>query len=215
VRYALTLCLAAFLAGCGSPQQVAGTASQTGNSVASGRILLVGDTTGAAGVVVSLRPLSWVHGDSAAAGALQTDTTDALGNYRFDGVPADTYRVEASGTGVGWSKTFRATGGTTTLATGTLSKWGRLRLHIEAHDSMAGRTVGFYGLDRQTTVPSSSTGDMSLLIDSLPVGLQSVIVYDTRSEIVAGASVEIYADSTVVLRVDSMDTTFHQPSEDD
>jgi len=215
VNNALPLCLLALLAGCGSPQQVAGTASQTGNSVAAGRIVLVGDTTkGDSGVVVHLRPLSWVHGDTAAAGALQTVITDALGNYRFAGFPADTYRIEAVGPSRGWSRTFRATGAATTLPADSLSRWGKLRLEIDPEDSMGGKTIGFFGLDRQVVVPSSRH-DTAILVDSLPVGLQSLIVYRTRTEISGGSPVRIGPDSTTMVDLDKLDSTFKHPEEDD
>jgi hypothetical protein len=209
------LCLAALLAGCGSPQQVAGTASQTGNAVAFGRIALSGDTTkGDSGVVVHLRPLSWLPGDTAAAGALQTDTTDAQGRFRFEGVPVDTYRVEAVGPSLGWSRTFRATDATTTLPAASLSSWGRLKIEIDPKDSMAGKAIGFFGLDRQVVVPSSQH-DTTILIDSLPVGLQSLIVYRSRSAISGGTSVRIGPDSTTKVDLDKLDSTFKHPEEDD
>lgn len=82
---------ALLLASCGS-DRVAGTGSQTGNSIVAGRILRI-DSTSASNIALTLTPASWLpdSGD----GMIRSVVTDSSGKYRFEGIPAGLWRLES------------------------------------------------------------------------------------------------------------------------
>jgi hypothetical protein len=204
----LILCL-----GCDS-QQVAGSGSQTGNSVVAGRILPSDSISNPANLRVFLRPLGWTTGDKAAPGALDSTLTDSAGFYRFESVPSDTYRVEVAAQRFGWSRTVRARGDSTVLPSVRLSKWGRLLVEIEVTDTIEGGYLEFYGLNRMRILPRTS-GEFQFLIDSLPVGLQTVRIYlPSLSRMFCEAPVRIGADSTSKVEYEGWDRDGKGPRED-
>ena len=205
----LVLCL-----GCDS-QQVAGTGSQTGNSVVAGRILPSDSVPNPAKVRVFLRPLNWTSGRQATLGALDSTFTDSLGYYRFAEVPFDTYRVEAVGSRWGWSHTVRSQGGYAEVQPGALRSWGRLKVSIEVTDTIRGGRLEFYGLDRVRLIPETN-GEVSIQIDSLPVGVQTVRIYlPTLSKMFCEAPVRIGADSLSKIEYESWDRSNRGPVEDE
>ena len=200
---------------CDSSQQVAGSGSQTGNSVVAGRILASDSTTGASGVMVYLRPLSWTSGQSAPIGGLDSTLTDSHGDYRFAHVPVDTYRVEARQRDSGWSRTVRATGPENQVVTGALHRLGRLEMEVDLTDSTRGGELDLYGLDRSVAIPDTGVGKESidLYFDSLPVGLQTVRIW-TNGRDFGDTAVRIYPDSTTYLDDDDMNGVPEGPLED-
>ena len=183
---------------------MAGTGSQSGNSVVAGRIAPTFALPSAGAVTVNLRPLSWTSGQSARPGALQTTMTDLFGNYRFQDVPHDNYRVEARWLGFCWSKSVLAAQDTDTVATGWLQPCGKLVLEIEINDSLRGGSVKFYGLDRTVKIPDTTAREILLTVDSLPVGLQTMCVYSkVYSRPLYQASIRIGPDSTSNLHDES------------
>lgn len=89
-RVAGVLVLAALLAGCGQPETAQGGAAEAEAAVRTGAL---------AGVVVdaALRPLADANVTATpAGGAALAASTDVNGSFRFDGLAAGTYAVEAS-----------------------------------------------------------------------------------------------------------------------
>jgi len=203
----LILCL-----GCDS-QQVAGTGSQTGNSVVAGRIAPTDSVTNVAGVRIYLRPLRWTAGQGISAGGLDSTWTDSVGHYRFDSVPPDTYRVEARRSGWGWSRTIRADAPLAEVATGTLQRWGRLRVEVDLNDSIWGGRLELYGLDRGVPLPDTGYSEIEVVFDSLPVGLQTLRIWSHDSSF-CDAPVRIGPDSTSYLDYETLDGRPEGPRED-
>ena len=204
----LVLCL-----GCDT-QQVAGTGSQTGNSVVAGRILPSDSVKTVAGVRVFLRPLSWTSGNSASSGALDSTWTDSLGDFRFADVPPDTYRVEARASGYGWSRTVRADAPEVRIQDDSLQRWGSLVVEVDLSDTLWGGRLEFYGLDRSMPIPDSGTSDILVRFDSLPVGLQTLWIW-THDSTYCDAPVRIGPDSTVNLDYETLDGRPKGPREDE
>jgi hypothetical protein len=183
--------------------------------VVAGRILASDSTTGAAGVRVYLRPLSWTSGQPAPDGGLDSTLTDSMGDYQFAHVPLDTYRVEARLRDSGWSRTVRAIGSQNLVTTGALQRLGRLEMEVDLTDSTRGGELDLYGLDRSINIPDTGVGNESidLYFDSLPVGLQTVRIW-TRLRGYGDTAVRIYPDRTTYLDDDDMNGVPEGPRED-
>ncbi|HXP91647.1 MAG TPA: carboxypeptidase-like regulatory domain-containing protein [Fibrobacteria bacterium] len=204
----LVLCL-----GCDT-QQVAGTGSQTGNSVVAGRVLPSDSVKTVAGVRVYLRPIAWTTGQAAVGGALDSTWTDSLGNFRFTDVPLDTYRVEARGSGYGWSHTVRADAPQVQVPADSLQPWGRLVVEIDLSDTVLGGRLEFYGLNRAQPIPDSGSSDIYVEFDSLPVGLQTLRIW-AHDSTYCDAPVRIGPDSTTKMDYETLDGRPKGPREDD
>lgn len=199
---------------CGDTQ-VAGTGSQTGNSVVAGRILDADSVAGAAGVTVYLRPLSWTSGQAAKPGALDSMRTDGEGDYRFTGVPLDIYRIEARISDSGWSRTVRATESENRVAEGALHKLGALDVEVDLTDSLSGGKLELFGLDRSIAIPTAGAheDEIHLVFDRLPVGLQTVRIW-TKGRNFADTAVRIKPGTTTYLDFDDMNGKAEGPHED-
>lgn len=213
MKFAVPILLLILCLGCDS-QQVAGTGSQTGNSVVAGRILASDSVSNPSNIRVFLRPLGWTSGQVAAPGALDSTLTDSAGYYRFESVPSDTYRVEAAADRFGWSHTIRAMGDSAILPSVQLSRWGRLLVEVDVTDSIEGGRIEFYGLDRSRSIPNT-VGEVKFIVDSLPVGVQTVRIYlPTLSKMFCEAPVRIGADSTSKIEYEGWDRSGEGPVED-
>ena len=213
MRFVIPTLLLILCLGCDS-QQVAGSGSQTGNSVVAGRILPSDSIPNPSNVRVFLRPLGWTSGAQAAPGALDSTLTDSAGFYRFESVPSDTYRVEVAANRFGWSRTIRARGDSAVLPSVRLSKWGRLLVEVEVTDTIEGGFLEFYGLNRKRVLPTTA-GEFMVVIDSLPVGLQTVRIYlPTLSKMFCEAPVRIGADSISKIEYEGWDRNGKGPLED-
>lgn len=199
---------------CGNTQ-VAGTGSQTGNSVVAGRILSSDSAKGASGVVVYLRPLAWTSGQPAPAGGLDSTWTDTDGKYEFTGVPHDTYRIEARFLDSGWSRTVRAVAPQNQVTTGALHALGGLNMEVDLTDSTRGGEIDLYGLDRSIPIPDTGTGPASihLIFEGLPVGLQTVRIW-TKDGNFGDTAVRILPGVTTKLDFDNMNGVAEGPRED-
>jgi hypothetical protein len=213
--------LCALLAGCSSDPST-GTGSQTGNSIVAGRILKTdstqtGTTMPVAGISVCLRPLEWISGSAADPSSLQTTVTDTAGNYRFPNPPPSTYRIEARDTGRGWSRTVKVVGQDTTLVPdGTVQKWGRLFVEVEWNDTVRGGELYFYGLDRSVQLPDTGTKEWKHMVDSLPVGLQTIRLWSTKTNsVIVNLPVRIGPDSTSKIEYEHGKMGVEGPEEDD
>ena len=195
--------------------QVAGSGSQTGNSVVAGRILTADSTKGAAGVTVYLRPLSWTSGQPAPAGALDSVHSDSFGNYKFTGVPHDTYRIEARYFDSGWSRTVRASADQNSVAEGALHRLGTLDVEVDLTDSLRGGSLEIYGLDRSIAIPTAGADDsgIHLIFDRLPVGLHTIRVWNNNKNF-GDTAVHVTPGDTTHVDFDSMNGKPEGPLED-
>jgi len=193
---------------------VAGTGSQTGNSVISGRIVTSDSTQPVAGVWVYLRPEGWTSGDSADPDALQAVRTDSTGNYRFSQAPRGRYRIEARNDGQGWSRTLDASSAAATLAAGALQGLGTLRVELDPSDTILGGKLQIYGLDRSIAIPAASDHDFYLAFDSLPPGLHTVRIW-SHGKVVADAPVRIHPGGSDTLDYEELDLPPGGPRDDD
>lgn len=213
-RTALAIAVALGCWSCDS-QPYAGTGSQSGNSVVAGRIALAGSDTAPANVDVYLRPLRWTSGQSATIGGLQRTTTDASGNYLFQDVPPDVYRIEADRAHLGWSKTIRASSDTNHAPLGILVAKGRVRIKFHFLEPIRGGRVEFYGLDRFVDIPESSSGELRLEIGDLPVGLQTMRLHLPQyAQVYCQSPLRIGPDSTSVIEYEDVDHVDRGPAED-
>jgi len=200
--------------GCDS-QPYAGTGSQTGNSVVAGRIALTGTPSNPSKVSVYLRPLNWTNGQHAADGGLQRTTTDSMGNYRFVDVPPALYRIEAVRDQLGWSKTIQALSETNYAPVGVLVARGRVRIKLHFTEAIRGGRVEFYGLDRFVEIPDSASGDIHLVVEDLPAGLQTMRVYLPQfAQVYCQSPIRIGSDSTSVIEYEDVDHVNRGPVED-
>lgn len=208
------LLLVALLAGCSSDPST-GTGSQTGNSIMAGRIL---DSLNQAvpGTQVTIRPLSWTPSRMAAAGSIQTGVTDDSGRYEFQ-VPVDTYRIEARSMSRGWSRTVKVgEGDTAKVPDGTIQKWGRLFVEVELCDTILGGELYFYGLDRSVQIPDTGAKEWKHLVDSLPVGLQTICLWSKKTNsVIINLPVRIGPDSTSKIEYEHGNMGVEGPEEDD
>jgi hypothetical protein len=215
----------AFLAGCSSDPST-GTGSQTGNSIVAGRI--AASDSMPAGTTVYLRPLNWTPSQAVDSNYLRTTTTDSNGDYVFRDVPVDTYRIEARRRTKGWSKTVSTMPAmVTTAPLGTLVTVGRLVGEIELNDSLKGAVVELYGLDRSFTIPANGicplppdepgeSNECTFAFDSLPVGLQTVRIWSTKTNsVICDLPVRIGADSVSKVEYEQWGREVHGPREDD
>jgi hypothetical protein len=199
---------------CGD-SQVAGSGSQTGNSIVAGRILAGDSARGAMGVIVYLRPLSWTSGQPAAEGALDSTWTDSEGMYRFAGVPHDTYKIEARLSDSGWSRTVRANSNDNRVSEGALHLLGSLDVEVDLTDSLQGGRLEIYGLDRAMVIPTGAPADSEIhvVFDRLPLGLQTVRIW-TRNRDFADTAVRIQPGAITHLDFDNLNGVPEGPHED-
>lgn len=212
--------VAALLAGCASDPST-GSGSQTGNSIVAGRIMRADSTQPGtmkpvAGVSVCMRPLDWISGSPYPA-AIQTTSTDTAGRYRFTNTPPNTYRLEARDGRGGWSRTVKVVQNSSMLVPdGTVLKWGRLMVEIGWNDTLRGGKLYFYGLDRTVQLPDTGVQEWKHMVDSLPVGLQTICLWSTSTtSILVNLAVRIGPDSTSKIEYEHGKFGIEGPVEDD
>jgi hypothetical protein len=213
MKLIIPVCMLIFCTGCDT-QQVAGTGSQTGNSVVAGRIVALDTAKAVGNVHVFLRPISWTSGRIPPSGGLDSTLADSAGNYSFGGVPLDTYRIEARAPGYGWSRTILVDAPRIQVPSDTLQLWGRLNVEIDMSDTLLGGSLEFYGLDRSLPIPDSGTSEIHIEFDSLPVGLQTLRIW-AHDSTYCDAPVRIGPDSTTLLDYETLDKRPKGPREDD
>lgn len=207
--------IAAIVAGCSSDPSM-GTGSQTGNAIVAGRISNSG-TSPLAGTKVYLRPLDWTPSQPVDSNCQRSTQLDSTGVFAFRDVPPRTYRLEARGRNLGWSRTIKAASGSTTpLSDGVLRPMGRLNLHIAMADSLFGALVELYGLDRSYPLPTSGIAEYRFWIDSLPSGLHTIRLWSPKTNsVIANLPVRIGPDSISRVEYEHGELGIEGPEEDD
>ena len=175
------LAFLAALTGCatGDGSTIAGTGSQTGNTVVAG-FILDSNASPVPGAHVSIRPLDWTASSTAWAGNCLRDTvTDSFGRYRFPNLPQGTYRI-LSTTHSGTSLLGVHAGTDSILsANSALSQPATLKGEIDLNDTTRGGRVEIYGVARSTTLPDTGS-ETSFTLDKLPAGNLTLRLWSNR-----------------------------------
>lgn len=207
--------LAAILAGCSSDPSM-GTGSQTGNAIVAGR-LANGGASPLAGTKVYLRPLDWTPSQPVDSSCQRVTQLDSTGRFAFRDLPPRTYRLEARGRNLGWSRTVTAVSGSTAPITdGVLRPMGRLNLHISMTEPLFGAEIELYGLDRSYPLPTSGIAEYRFWIDSLPSGLHTIRLWSPRTNsVIANLPVRIGPDSISRVEYEHGELGIDGPEDDD
>lgn len=165
----------------GSGSELAGTGSQTGNTVVSG-VILDASSQPVPSALVRLRPLSWT--DSIVTtypgyACIKDTRTDSLGRYRFDSVSSGIYRIEARKDSLAALLGVRLAGTSIEAASTSLRAVASLAGEIHLNDSTRGGRLEIYGLDRALTLPDTGM-EVHFRLDSLPEGNHTVRLWSPR-----------------------------------
>lgn len=192
---------------------MAGTGSQTGNSVVAGRLLLSDSLTGARGATVYLRPMAWTPSEPGSVPVRQV-TTDSLGYYRFDSVPSGGYRIEARDSTQGWTRTIHPAGSRLDVPHAAVRALGGLKVEFDPEDTVLGGRLELYGLDRSIAIPERASKEFILAFDGLPAGLLTVRIR-SKGKVVCDAPVRIQPGQTANLDFEEIDLPPGGPRDDD
>lgn len=199
---------------------VAGTGSQTGNTVVSG-VLLDAHARPVSGALVRIRPLTWAdsivtQSSSPYNQACIKDTvTDASGRYHFSDVYSGKYRIEARKDGLasilGVSVGTHPVQPALPAPTHTASLVGE----VSIDDTTRSGRIEIYGLARSIALPDTGH-EFHFRLDSLPPGKHTLRVWSQRyARSLLEISVTLISGSTTKLE----DTTWSRepagPDEDD
>jgi len=191
-----------FLAGCSSVDtNLAGTGSQTGNTVVSG-LVLDARSNPEAGVLVRIRPLTWT--DSLAPApvtepCIKDTMTDSEGRYRFDGLYAGSYRIEARQGSLASILSIKLGPDSSVAPVSSLSKTASLTGEIHINDTTRSGRIEIYGVARALTLPGTGR-EVHFRLDSLPPGVHILRVW---SPLLGRATMELpvtlFPDSTTAI----------------
>jgi hypothetical protein len=204
--------LAAILAGCISCVNLAGSGTEAGN----GRI--IGGITSSEGPAAPNTELLLIPADFTAGDThFSADTTDSAGHYAFEHAAAGNFSIQ----GVQHDTRKRILiqevrvdpGRTTVVDPDSVRVTGSIRIVLP--DSM--RTDGGKIILQGTTYGVSTTGDSSVVIDSLPSGAMPDLMFLAPGEakpaaVISGYSVQ--AGDTTVLSAIARKTIRIQPGDD-
>ena len=169
---------ATLLWGCAAGNDtVAGTGSQTGNTVVAGVVRGM-DAAPVVGARVSLRPWNWTPTDSLTTGAARDTFTDSQGRFRFEGLPINAYRVSVLKDSLAVLQDCRTGANSYDLAP-TMARFARVTGEIHLTDSTFGGIVEVYGLARRFHLPDSGH-EVHYLLDSLPAGRFTMRVWSPK-----------------------------------
>jgi Carboxypeptidase regulatory-like domain len=172
------LVAAGLLWGCASGNDtVAGTGSQTGNTVVVG-MLMGANNAPVAGAKVSLRPWNWTPTDSSKVGSARDTVTDSMGHFRFDGLPFNTYRISCVKDSMAVLQNVQANAGSYIYAP-MMARFARVTGEIHLTDSTYGGIVEIYGLSRRFQLPDTGH-EVHYLLDSLPAGRFTMRVWSPK-----------------------------------
>ncbi|MCB9495866.1 MAG: carboxypeptidase regulatory-like domain-containing protein [Fibrobacteria bacterium] len=201
------------LSGCGtdSSTQVAGTGSQTGNSVVAGR-LLRSDKDPIAGAPVTARPSGWTVDSS--LDRVFTTTTDSHGRWMFEEVPEGVWRFETNANNLAWARNVRIAGRDSTLPDVTCLRPGNLvvEIHFDDDDLHGGR-LAVQGTNIRRELPATGF-ETYVALNELPAGTHWLILISREGEIEKQARAIVRERATDTLRNTSWTTVLEEPGED-
>lgn len=190
-----TLLLCALLASCGS-DRVAGTGSQTGNSVVAG-MLLGPDGKPMVDIPVHTRPATWTV-DSSNARVL-TVYTDSTGSFRFSDLEPGLWRVESDHRPYIWARNVRLRPGQdSTLPAAYCSLPGSVFTEIHINDTLRTGTLVVLGTNISRSLYTTDD-EIHLTISGLPAGTNWFALRRKDGTIVRQASVLVLSGQTVML----------------
>jgi len=190
------------LGGCSSVESsLAGTGSQTGNTVVSG-IVLDSHSDPESGVLVRIRPLTWTDslaGSPEAAYCIKDTVTDSQGRYRFAGMYAGSYRIEARQGILASVLSIKLGSDSTVAPVSSLAKTASLAGTIHINDTTRSGRIEVYGIARALTLPDTGH-EIHFRIDSLPPGQHTLRVWSPKLMRAAlELPVKLVSDSTTML----------------
>lgn len=212
MRSATPLLLLLLLGACSSGR-VAGTGSQTGNSVVAGRLLRADSTTPDPYDTIVLKTASWT-GDSASATPRAT-TTDDSGAFRFEDVPAGLWTVECAGRALGWKRTFRVSQGRdTTLPDAIPKAFGTLVVEIHLTDELKRASLLVLGRDTAYSLMTSAK-EIFVTIRALPAGTHTLVVRKADGTFLQQAVAKVRPAAVDSLYFSAWSTRDTGPAEDE
>jgi len=189
------LLVAAILAACGS-DRVAGTGSQTGNSVVAG-LILSPDSSAAMGVAVTLVPASWTADSS--HDQLRSVVTDSMGGYRFDDVGAGVWRLESHGSDAALVRTLRvASGRDSTLPPLVGMPAGNLVVEVHLNDTLRAGTLEVLGTALSRSLKSTAP-EIYLKLPGLAPGAHWLVLCRADGTPIRQAVAEVRSGKTDTL----------------
>jgi len=218
------LLLFALLAACGS-DRVAGTGSQTGNSIVAGRILTSDSLPVIAGTV-TLRPAGWTSDSSIAK--IRTVLTDATGKFQFTEVDSGLWRIDSDeDDSEAWGRTLRVFAGRdSTLPAAKLRLRGTLvaEVHFPTATLDTLRKGRLIVLETQISKPLDTTAlgaplaanapEIYVTVPRLTAGTHWIILRRRDGTPVRQASVVIHPGKADTLRDSAWSRNVTGPHED-
>jgi len=204
------LCVApSLILQCSNLTTVAGSASQSGNGMITGRVVSGGGEP-AEGALVMLRKSTYnpVTCSIESACFIRTKLSDSSGHFAFDTIPADTYTVEALVTLTGERALqfgiIVKPKQTTSLDVDTLKSPGVLRIKLP--DSLA-NTGGYVYVPGTRISGFSDTAQSDsgyIVIDSVPAGVLPSLFFRYPLSTIAS----IYTKEIIINPQDTTDVQF-------
>lgn len=214
MRLAIFTASLALLTAC-STDKVAGTGSQTGNSVVAGRLLRA-DSTPDAGDTVTLKPAGWT-GDSLDPDPRQA-ATDSLGWYRFDDVTPGVWFAETRSRRAGWGCTFRVEPGRDTILPNAIpASFGSLIVEVHLTDDLKRGRLFVLGDDSAYGLMPNppSAREIFVTIPGLSAGVRTLVIRSASGSFLQQATAKVLAGETDSVGFTAWDTTQTEPAEDD
>lgn len=215
MRLAPLTALFALLVACSS-DKVAGTGSQTGNSVVAGRLLRADATTPDSGDSVVLKPAGWV-GDSLDA-APRVVRTDSLGWYRFEDVAPGVWFAESRDHRSGWGRTFRVVEGRDTILPDAVPVgFGTLIVEVHLSDELKrGRMFVLGSSNAYSLLPNPpSAREIFVTVPELSAGAHTLVVRSASGEFLQQAIVKARSGETDSVKAATWSTSRTEPAEDE
>lgn len=201
---------ALLLVSCGS-DRVAGTGSQTGNSIVAGRILRT-DSTSASNIALTLAPASWLpdSGD----GMIRSTLTDSSGRYRFEGIPAGLWRLESCAHDAALTRVLRvAPDRDSVLPTLVGRRHGNLVVEVHLDDTLRNATLAVLGGSIARPLTTSSY-EIYVTLQGLPPGSQCLVLRGKDGRMLREADVYVRPGMTDTIRNTAWSRTIDGPEPD-
>lgn len=194
---------------CSNQNNLAGSASQTGNGMLSGMVIANGNAA-KEGIVITLRahdynPLIDLHSDTLVS---RTTLTEQNGIYKFNNLPADTYTIQGSSPVTGQRllhfNIIIHNDDTLELLSDTLQALGKLRLYFSDTVKTPGAYVFIPGTTFGDSINSAAINRGYIEIDSIPATKIPGIYFVNRSSV----QPQLLRDSITVVAGETVPITF-------
>lgn len=202
MKPAILLLCGSLLLGCsGMDSSLAGTGSQTGNTIVSG-VVLDSRSVPEVGALVRIRPSTWTDSLSPAPDAaycVKDTVSDSFGRYRFEGLYAGSYRIEVRQGKLASILSIKLGSGSAVAPVSSLSKTASLAGTIHINDTTRSGRIEVYGVARALALPDTGH-ELHFRMDSLPPGQHTLRVWSPKLRRAAlELPVKLVSDSTTTL----------------